>query len=72
MEGKVTWVKNPKTQPPDPSKPYVCFAGPDGKEEWVLMETDAGDGLTDADFDFDKAKQKYAAEYAALKQQQQQ
>lgn len=54
----MTYVKasDAKTKPPDPNKPYVCFKGPDGKEQWILMETDAGDGVTDADFDFEKAK----------------
>lgn len=58
---KVTYVKNPKTSPPDPNQPYVCFAGPDGKEQWILLVTDAGDGVTDADFDFEGTKAKLEA-----------
>lgn len=58
------YVQHPKSAPPDPNKPYVCFAGSDGKEQWIEMATDAGDGVVDADFDFDKTKAKYAAENA--------
>jgi len=49
---KVKWVEHPKTSPPDPSKPYACFKGEDGKETWLLLATDAGDGVTNADLDF--------------------
>ncbi len=48
---KVTFVRDPKTEPPDPNKPYVCFLV-NGEETWLLLATDAGDGITDSDFDF--------------------
>jgi hypothetical protein len=55
---KVEWVKDPKTSPPDPDQPYMCFRGPDGKETWLLAATDAGDGVTAADLDFEKPDSK--------------
>lgn len=55
-------VRNPQSAPPDPNGPYVCFAGPDGKEQWIEFATDAGDGVTDADFDFEAGKAHYAAQ----------
>lgn len=58
----LTYVKaaDAKTKPPDPDKPYVCFADASGNEQWIELATDAGDGVTDADFDFEKTKAKYA------------
>jgi hypothetical protein len=58
----MTYVQHPKTSPPDANKPYVCFAGPDGKEQWIEMASDAADGVTDADFDFAAGKAHYANE----------
>jgi hypothetical protein len=57
---EITFVDKPKTSPPDPNKPYMCVAGPDGTEQWLLLGTDAGDGVTDADFDFEATKRKLA------------
>lgn len=58
----MTYVQHPTSAPPDPNRPYVCFAGPDGKEQWIELATDAGDDVTDADFDFETTKAKYAKE----------
>lgn len=57
----VTPVKAPKTSPPAKNKPYVAVSDTKGNEQWLLVTTDADDGITDADFDFDKGK-KWAAE----------
>ena len=58
---QIEFVEHPTTPPPDPGKPYVCVTDEHGHERWLLLETDAGDGITDADFDFETTKAKYAA-----------
>ena len=45
-------ITDPKTDPPDPNMPYIAVEGPNGEEVWYLLATDAGDGVTDKDFDF--------------------
>lgn len=56
----VQLITNPKTQPPGKG-PYIAVRGEDGKEKWLLLADERTDGITDADFDFDKGK-KWAAE----------
>ena len=55
----VKLITNPKTKPPGKG-PYIAVEV-DGKEQWYLLADERSDGITDADFDFDKGK-KWAAE----------
>lgn len=50
-------LEQAKTAPPATDQPYMAVEGADGQQEWVLVATDEGDGVTDADMDFDKGKQ---------------
>lgn len=50
----VKFVTNPTTEPPDRNKAYICILE-NGQEKWLELATDAGDGITDSDFDFGKA-----------------
>jgi hypothetical protein len=50
------WVTSPATQPPDGGNSSSVPLEVDGKEQWVTVATDAGDGITDADLDFEQGK----------------
>lgn len=54
-------VTEAKTAPPSQKGSYVAVTGDDGQEKWVLVATDAADGVTDADMDFEQGK-RWAAE----------
>lgn len=54
---EVSWVSAPKTEPPDADQAFVPLADEDGQEKWVLLATDTADGVTDADYAFNKGQQ---------------
>lgn len=58
---KAAWVENPTTEPPKTKGSWAAFLV-DGKEVWYDLATDAADGVTDADMDFEKGRQWAAQE----------